>query len=128
MSVTEMQVRNAKAGPKPTNLHDERGLFLLVTPAGGKLWRLNAAPPYPRQGPLRMNFDYTEDHRALMDQARRAPLYLDLPCHRSSTALRQPFTAVRVASDARKRPADRHLCPGGVAQAGPGAESSRRGN
>jgi integrase len=39
MPLTDTSVRNAKPGPKPAKLFDERGLFLLVTPAGGKLWR-----------------------------------------------------------------------------------------
>ncbi len=37
--LTEMQVRNAKARDRAYKLFDERGLFLLVTPAGGRLWR-----------------------------------------------------------------------------------------
>lgn len=32
-------MRNAKPGAKPIKLFDERGLFLLVTPTGGKWWR-----------------------------------------------------------------------------------------
>lgn len=38
--LTDTAVRNAKPGDKPFKLFDERGLFLLVTPAGGKWWRL----------------------------------------------------------------------------------------
>ena len=40
MSLTDTAVRNAKPGAKPAKLFDERGLFLIVTPAGGKWWRL----------------------------------------------------------------------------------------
>ncbi len=56
MALTDTAVRNAKPGAKPDKdeegksilvavdgpykLFDERGLFLLVTPAGGKWWRL----------------------------------------------------------------------------------------
>ena len=40
MSLTDTAIRNAKPGAKPVKLFDERGLFLLVTPAGGKWWRL----------------------------------------------------------------------------------------
>ena len=56
MALTDTAVRNAKPGFKPAKdkegksilvavdgpykLFDERGLFLLVTPAGGKWWRL----------------------------------------------------------------------------------------
>lgn len=40
MPLTDITIRNAKPGLKPAKLFDERGLFLLVTPAGGKWWRL----------------------------------------------------------------------------------------
>lgn len=39
MSLTDTAIRNAKPGEKPIKLFDGRGLFLLVTPAGGKWWR-----------------------------------------------------------------------------------------
>lgn len=37
--LTETAVRKAKAPAKPTKLSDERGLYLLCTPSGGKWWR-----------------------------------------------------------------------------------------
>ncbi|KTE36426.1 MULTISPECIES: tyrosine-type recombinase/integrase [unclassified Sphingopyxis] len=40
MALTDVAIRNAKPGPKPIKLTDGAGMFLLVTPAGGKLWRL----------------------------------------------------------------------------------------
>lgn len=40
MALTDTKIRNAKRGLKPHKLYDERGLFLLVQPSGGKLWRL----------------------------------------------------------------------------------------
>jgi hypothetical protein len=40
MPISEAQVRTAKAAAKPFKLYDSEGLFLLVTPSGGKLWRL----------------------------------------------------------------------------------------
>lgn len=40
MSLTNTAIRNAKPGSKPAKLFDARGLFLLVTPTGGKWWRL----------------------------------------------------------------------------------------
>ena len=40
MALTDVVVRQAKPGPKPYKLADSAGLYLLVTPAGGKLWRL----------------------------------------------------------------------------------------
>ncbi len=39
MPLTDTAVRNAKPGAKPAKLFDERGLFLIVTPSGGKWWR-----------------------------------------------------------------------------------------
>ena len=39
MSLTDTAVRNAKSGEKPLKLFDEKGLFLLVAPGGGKWWR-----------------------------------------------------------------------------------------
>lgn len=40
MPLTDTAIRNAKPKEKPYKLADEKGLFLLVTLAGGKLWRL----------------------------------------------------------------------------------------
>jgi integrase len=40
MALTDVAIRNVKPGPKPVKLADGGGMFLLVTPAGGKLWRL----------------------------------------------------------------------------------------
>jgi integrase len=39
-TLSDTRVRTAKARERPYKLFDERGLFLLVTPAGGRLWRL----------------------------------------------------------------------------------------
>lgn len=40
MPLTDTAIRNAKHGPNPIKLGDEKGLFLLLQPSGGKLWRL----------------------------------------------------------------------------------------
>lgn len=40
MSLTDVSVRNAKPGIKISRLYDERGLYLEITPVGGKRWRL----------------------------------------------------------------------------------------
>jgi integrase len=40
MPLTDAAVRNAKPGTKPLRLWDSGGLYLEVSPAGGKLWRL----------------------------------------------------------------------------------------
>ncbi|MEE4152559.1 MAG: integrase arm-type DNA-binding domain-containing protein [Erythrobacter sp.] len=40
MPLTDLQIRNAKPREKPYKLGDSQGLFLLVQPTGGRLWRL----------------------------------------------------------------------------------------
>jgi len=40
MSLSDAKVRNAKPRIKPYKIADGEGLFLLITPAGGKYWRL----------------------------------------------------------------------------------------
>ncbi len=40
MPLTDTAIRNAKPGDKPFKLADEKGLFLLIAPTGGKWWRL----------------------------------------------------------------------------------------
>jgi integrase len=39
MALTDTTIRNAKPGEKSRKLFDSGGLFLFVTPSGGKLWR-----------------------------------------------------------------------------------------
>ncbi|BFG72103.1 tyrosine-type recombinase/integrase [Paraburkholderia terrae] len=40
MALTDILIRSAKPGERPQKLFDGGGLFLLVAPTGGKLWRL----------------------------------------------------------------------------------------
>ena len=40
MPLTDTAIRGCKPRDKPYKLADEKGLFLLVQPSGGKLWRL----------------------------------------------------------------------------------------
>lgn len=40
MPLTDTAVRNARSGGTPSKLADEKGLFLLLHPNGGKYWRL----------------------------------------------------------------------------------------
>jgi transposase InsO family protein len=40
MKLSDTACRKAKASPKPMKFSDGGGLYLLVTPTGGKLWRL----------------------------------------------------------------------------------------
>ena len=37
--LTEMVIKNAKPKEKSFRLHDNAGLYLEISPAGGKLWR-----------------------------------------------------------------------------------------
>lgn len=41
MALTAIAINAAKPKAKPYKLTDERGLYLLVTPTGGRLWRMN---------------------------------------------------------------------------------------
>ena len=38
--LTDVKVRTAKPSPKPYKLRDAQGLYIEVSPSGGKLWRL----------------------------------------------------------------------------------------
>lgn len=40
IGLSDIQVKNAKPAPKEVKLFDGGGLFLLITPSGGKLWQL----------------------------------------------------------------------------------------
>ena len=40
MALTDAAIRNAKPGERPVKLFDERGLYLEVSPSGGRWWRL----------------------------------------------------------------------------------------
>lgn len=40
MPLTDVAIRKIKPADKPRKVTDERGLYLLVSPSGGKLWRL----------------------------------------------------------------------------------------
>ena len=41
MPLSEVQVRNEKPKEKQFKISDGKGLYLLVTPTGGKLWRFD---------------------------------------------------------------------------------------
>lgn len=79
MPLTDIAIRSAKPGAKPIKLSDGSGMFLLVTPAGGKLWRLKyrvdgkekllAMGAYPEVG-LSDARKRREDARALLAQGK----------------------------------------------------------
>ena len=74
MALTDTAIRLAKPGAKEHKLFDEKGLYLLLTPSGSKLWRLKyrldgkekklALGSYPEVG--------LKDARAKRDAARKA--------------------------------------------------------
>jgi hypothetical protein len=39
MKLTDTEIRKLKIDTKPYKVHDGRGLYLEVTPSGGRLWR-----------------------------------------------------------------------------------------
>jgi Arm DNA-binding domain len=39
--LTDAKIRASKPAEKPYKLGDAHQLYLLITPAGGKLWRMN---------------------------------------------------------------------------------------
>jgi len=41
MPLTALDVKSAKSKAKSYKLADEKGLYLVVTPSGGKLWRFD---------------------------------------------------------------------------------------
>jgi hypothetical protein len=41
MPLTDIQIRNAKGDGKPRKLTDASGLYLYISAAGGKSWRLD---------------------------------------------------------------------------------------
>jgi len=57
MSLTDTAIRNAKPGKKSSKLYDERGLYLEVSPSGGKWWR------------LKYRFDGKEKRLSLLEQS-----------------------------------------------------------
>jgi hypothetical protein len=50
--LTDSAIRAAKSSDKPQKLFDEKGLFLLITPARGRLWRLKYR--FPSGGPEKL--------------------------------------------------------------------------
>lgn len=73
MALSDVTIRNAKPGAKPVRIFDGGGLYLEVTPSGGRLWRLKyrfggkekvlALGKYPEVG--------LKDARERRDEARK---------------------------------------------------------
>src|SRR5579863_4150660 len=95
MNLTEAAVRNAKPGPKLRKLADGRGLYLYVTPQGGKWWRLLYSFARKRQT-LSMGV-YPDiglkDARERRDEARRQIAHGINPAEVRKAALREQIEA-----------------------------------
>lgn len=97
MPLTDAKVRNAKSSERAYKLYDERGLFLLVAPEGGRLWRfrfrfggkekLLALGIYPDVS--------LKDARERRDEARKQVAAGIDPC-----AQRKAMKSARIARDA----------------------------
>ena len=71
--LTAIQVKNAKPKDKPYKLFDGGGLYLLVSPAGGKHWKLKYRQANGREGLLSFGAYPAvslEQARCLRDAAR----------------------------------------------------------
>ena len=78
--LTIQEIKNAKVGDKPRKLYDRDGLYLFVTPTGGKLWRgkyrVNGREktlslgPYPKVG-LAEAREKWQDARIPPEEAQR---------------------------------------------------------
>ena len=90
MNLTATAIRNARPGAKPVKLFDGGGLFLLVSPSGGKWWRLKyrfggkekllSLGTYPEVG--------LKDARERRDQARKQiAVHVDPSQHRKAVKL-----------------------------------------
>ena len=100
--LTDAKIRNAKPAAKPVKLTDERGMHLLVTPAGGKLWRLSyrfggrqktlALGAYPDVSLTRAREKRDEARRLLADG-------IDPAAQRKAAKLAQADTFKAVAED-----------------------------
>lgn len=90
MNLTATTIRNARPGAKPLKMFDGGGLFLLVSPAGGKWWRLKyrfegkekllSLGTYPEVG--------LKDARERRDEARKQlAAHVDPSEHRKAVKL-----------------------------------------
>lgn len=96
MPLSDVACRNAKAGSKPVKMSDGGGLYLMVTPSGSKLWRMNyrfegkqktlAFGAYPLVALSRA--------RALRDEAKGALLEGRDPAVREAESVKHSFGEV----------------------------------
>lgn len=72
MSLSDVAIKSAKPRDKAYRLYDERGLYLEVSPAGGKLWRFKYRFPKEKRLSIGIYPDVSlRDARERRDEARR---------------------------------------------------------
>ena len=111
--LTDAKARTAKPAEKPYRLTDAGGLFLWVTPAGGKIWRLRyefqgkekllALGPYPAVG-LAEAREKREDAKALLRAGRDPSLERKLARAAGQVAAENTFEAVAKVWHAKQAP------------------------
>lgn len=112
MALTDVAIRNAKPEAKAYKLADGAGMFLLVTPAGGKLWRLKyridgrekllALGAYPEIG-LSDAGKRREEARALIAQGKDPSREKQRDKARSRIQATDTFTAISNEYCAKRR-------------------------
>jgi integrase len=112
MALTDVAIRNAKPEAKAYKLADGAGMFLLVTPAGGKLWRLKyridgrekllAIGAYP-QTSLSDARKRREEARALIAQGKDPSREKQRDKARSRIQATDTFTAISNEYCAKRR-------------------------
>jgi integrase len=117
--LTDAKVRTAKPAEKPYRLTDAAGLFLWVTPAGGKIWRLRyeyqgkekllALGPYPALG-LADARQKRDEAKAQLRAGRDPSLERKLARAAGQVAAENSFEVVATAWHAKQAPSwtERH--------------------
>lgn len=119
MALTDTAVRNAKPQDKPYKLSDERGMFIQVTPQGGKRWRLKyrfggkeqllSLGTYP-EVPLARAREKRDEARRLLAEGVNPSLHRQAQQSRRAEAAANSFEAVALEWIAKYSPtwADNH--------------------
>ena len=110
--LTIQEIKNAKASDKPRKLYDRDGLYLFVTPTGGKLWRGKyrvqgrektlSLGPYPKVG-LAEAREKWQDARKLDDPSAAKQAEKQAVDSSTPTFLRGKGPARRSAAHGRGR-------------------------
>lgn len=98
--LTVLDVKQAKAAAKPYRLYDEKGMYLEVSPAGGKLWRLKYRADGREKRLALGSFPDTSlaEARARRDEARKQIQAGVDPGAQRQEAKRQQIEAARSAT------------------------------